>query len=99
MFQPCSFGNRRIDLVGIREIPFPDVADIVFNFPQVKNKKHMTGFEIAQLQNKKYLGLDRVQLLQRRHFCWGQSKVLNTFFMREPWMRIERVYLITAEDL
>jgi hypothetical protein len=40
-----------------------------------------------------------VQLLQRRHFCWRQSKVINTFFMREPWMRIERVYLITAEDL
>ena len=30
-----------------------------------------------------------MQLLQRRHFCWGQSKVLNTVFMREPWMRIE----------
>jgi hypothetical protein len=40
-----SFGNRRIDLVGIREIPFPDVADIVFNFPQVKNKNHMTGLK------------------------------------------------------
>jgi hypothetical protein len=41
----------------------------------------MTGFEIAQLQNEKYLALDRVQLLQCRPFCWGQSKVLNTFFI------------------
>jgi hypothetical protein len=67
--------------------------------PAGQNKKHMTGFEIAQLQNEKYLGLVEFSCSSAAPSVGDRAKCSTRSSLRETWTPIERVYLITAEDL